>query len=106
MDKLLLQDPSVTVEREASESLGFGLRCGFLGLLHMDVFHTRLQDDFNTPVIATAPMVPYTLVRDELSLCTTTVTVSPLTHQRIPIADAHRWHDIRGGTTGRLPSSP
>lgn len=67
------------MEREASESLGFGLRCGFLGLLHMDVFHTRLQDDFNTPVIATAPMVPYTLVRHELSLCTATVAVSPLT---------------------------
>lgn len=40
-----------------------GMRCGFLGLLHMDVFFQRLQMEFDTPVIYTAPYVPYTLVR-------------------------------------------
>jgi GTP-binding protein LepA len=48
--------------RENSVSLGMGLRCGFLGLLHMDVFFQRLQMEFDTPVIYTAPYVPYTLV--------------------------------------------
>lgn len=59
VDRLLLNDASVTVERESSGSLGNGLRCGFLGLLHMDVFNQRLQDEFSTPVIITAPMVSY-----------------------------------------------
>jgi GTP-binding protein LepA len=61
VERLTLNDASVTVQRESSPALGFGLRCGFLGLLHMDVFHQRLQDEFDTPVIATAPMVPYKL---------------------------------------------
>jgi small GTP-binding protein len=61
VDRLTLNDSSVTVEKESSQSLGFGLRCGFLGLLHMDVFHSRLQSEFATPVIITAPMVAYRL---------------------------------------------
>jgi elongation factor 4 len=59
VERLTLNDASVTVEKESSGSLGFGLRCGFLGLLHMDVFNQRLQDEFRTPVIITAPMVAY-----------------------------------------------
>ena len=59
IDRLTLNDASVSVERESSASLGFGLRCGFLGLLHMDVFNARLQQEFAMPVIATSPMVPY-----------------------------------------------
>lgn len=47
----------------ARRALGFGLRCGFLGLLHMDVFHQRLSDEFGTAVITTAPMVAYKVVR-------------------------------------------
>jgi len=62
VDRLTLNDASVSVERESSSSLGFGLRCGFLGLLHMDVFHQRLQIEFDTPVIVTAPMVRYRCV--------------------------------------------
>lgn len=61
VDRLTLNDASVTVERESSSSLGFGLRCGFLGLLHMDVFHQRLQQEHETPVIITSPMVRYKL---------------------------------------------
>jgi GTP-binding protein LepA len=59
VEKLTLNDPSVTVEKESSTNLGFGLRCGFLGLLHMDVFHQRLSQEFETEVISTAPMVRY-----------------------------------------------
>jgi translation elongation factor EF-4 len=62
INKLLLTDSSVFTIRENSVSLGMGLRCGFLGLLHMDVFFQRLQMEFDTPVIYTAPYVPYTLV--------------------------------------------
>ena len=61
VERLTLNDASVTVERESSTSLGLGLRCGFLGLLHMDVFVSRLQSEFETPVIITAPMVAYQL---------------------------------------------
>ena len=59
LDKLLLNDSSVTVEVEASEALGQGFRCGFLGRLHMEVFHQRLSDEYDTEVIMTAPRVPY-----------------------------------------------
>jgi GTP-binding protein LepA len=62
VSRLLLTDSSVFTSRESSVSLGMGLRCGFLGLLHMDVFFQRLQIEFDTPVIYTAPYVPYTLV--------------------------------------------
>lgn len=61
VEKLSLTDASVSLTKENSSSLGFGYRCGFLGLLHMDVFHQRLADEFDMPVIATAPMVPYRL---------------------------------------------
>lgn len=59
VERLTLNDASVTVEKESSSSLGFGLRCGFLGLLHMDVFNQRLQDEFQTPVIISSPQVAY-----------------------------------------------
>jgi elongation factor 4 len=59
VERLSLTDASVTLTKENSSSLGFGYRCGFLGLLHMDVFFQRLQDEHDMPVIATAPTVPY-----------------------------------------------
>ena len=62
VEKLALNDASVTVEPEASSALGNGLKCGFLGLLHMEVFHQRLTDEFNTPVLLTTPQVPYVVV--------------------------------------------
>ena len=61
VDRLTLNDASVSVEKESSSALGLGLRCGFLGLLHMDVFNQRLATEFSTPVITTAPMVRYKL---------------------------------------------
>ena len=59
VDKLLLNDASVTVSPSTSGALGNGLRCGFLGVLHMEVFQQRLMDEFGAGVITTAPMVPY-----------------------------------------------
>lgn len=62
VDRLTLNDASVAIERESSGALGFGLRCGFLGLLHMDVFVERLQQEFSAECIVTAPMVGYKVI--------------------------------------------
>jgi elongation factor 4 len=64
LDRLLLNDASVLVTKEISSALGHGFRCGFLGLLHSEVFFMRLQQEQNMAVIVTAPMVTYKLVRD------------------------------------------
>ena len=59
VEKLTLNDPSVHVEKESSVALGFGFRCGFLGLLHMDVFKQRLEQEYNMTIITTSPTVLY-----------------------------------------------
>lgn len=59
IEKLTLNDASVTTEKKTSPALGLGFRCGFLGLLHMEVFKQRLEQEYNLSVIATAPSVLY-----------------------------------------------
>ena len=59
IEKLTLNDASVRVEKKSSPALGVGYLCGFLGLLHMDVFKQRLEQEYNLNVIATAPSVLY-----------------------------------------------
>src|SRR6201999_3219474 len=59
IEKLMLTDASVTIEKKTSVALGLGFRCGFLGLLHMDVFKQRLEQEYGLTVIATAPSVLY-----------------------------------------------
>ncbi len=67
MDKLQLNDASLTFETETSQALGFGFRCGFLGMLHLEIIQERLEREFNQTVITTVPNVSFhaTTTRDE-----------------------------------------
>ena len=66
MGRLRLNDASFSYEMETSAALGFGFRCGFLGLLHLEIIQERLEREFNLDLITTAPSVVYTLnMRDE-----------------------------------------
>ncbi|MDE7112215.1 MAG: translation elongation factor 4 [Malacoplasma sp.] len=65
LEKIYLSDSSLTYEYETSQALGFGIRCGFLGLLHMDVIRERLDREFNIALIATAPSVIYKVIMND-----------------------------------------
>ncbi|QSX07091.1 elongation factor 4 [Sedimentibacter sp. zth1] len=94
LEKLQVNDASLTFEPETSVALGFGFRCGFLGLLHMEIIQQRLEREFNLSIIATTPSVIYKIYKTDGTLMllqnpTNMPSPQEIDYMEEPIVDAH-----------------
>ncbi len=94
LDKLSLNDASLFFEPENSKALGFGFRCGFLGMLHMEIIQERLEREYNLDLITTAPTVVYeiALTNGEIIKIDSPASLPPISNIaeiREPIAECH-----------------
>ncbi|MEZ0227337.1 MAG: translation elongation factor 4 [Planctomycetota bacterium] len=87
LEKLHLNDASFVFEPEKSEALGFGFRCGFLGLLHMEIVQERLERESNVQIVQTAPSVPYEVLRKDGTVF--------VIHTPAQLPDANFYEEIR-----------
>ncbi len=86
LDKLRLNDAALSYEPETSAALGFGFRCGFLGLLHLEITRDRMQREFGLDLISTAPNVVYRVVRDD---ATEQIVTNPADWPDGKVAEVH-----------------
>ena len=94
LEKLQLNDAALTYEPETSGALGFGFRCGFLGLLHLEIIQERLEREYNLDLITTAPSVNYKITRtsgetEMISNPTNYPDPALITSAQEPVTDAH-----------------
>ena len=92
LEKLQLNDASLSFDAEVSVALGFGFRCGFLGLLHMEIIQERLEREFDLDLVTTAPSVSYRVVKtngEELTVSNPTNLPDPgvIDYMEEPVAD-------------------
>jgi len=93
LEKLQLNDASLTFEPETSIALGFGFRCGFLGLLHMEIIQERIEREFNLDIVTTAPSVIYKITKTNGEVVnidnpTNLPSVSEIEFMEEPVVDA------------------
>ena len=94
LEKLQLNDASLSFEAETSQALGFGFRCGFLGLLHMEIIQERLEREFDLDLVTTSPSVIYKLIntQNEVILIDNPSNLPPVTEilsMEEPMVEAH-----------------